>query len=96
MINSGSMKISAADIRALVERDRDGVQRAKRAHWGRMARAAPEVGVALSHALYEQAMAVSPAFQSQRSRDDDFAHHLRLKGLIDRAARSLSVRRGSR
>jgi hypothetical protein len=90
------MKSSVADIRAFVERDRAGVQRAKRAHWGRMARAAPEVGVALSHALYEHATAVSPGFQSPRSRDEDFAHHVRLKGLIDRAARSISVRRGSR
>jgi hypothetical protein len=90
------MKIAAADIRAFVQRDRSAVQRAKRAHWGRTARAAPDVGVALSHALYEHARAVSPGFPSPRSREDDFAHHLRLKGLIDRASRSLAVRRGSR
>jgi hypothetical protein len=90
------MKIAVADVRAFVNRGRSGVQRAKRAYWARTARAAPGVGVALSHALYEHARAVSPGFPSQRSRDDDFAHHLRLKGLIDRAARSLAVRRGSR
>lgn len=90
------MKIAGANVRAFVDRDRSGVQRAKRVHWARIARAAPGVGVALSHALYEHARAVSPRFPSQRAREDDFAHHLRLKGLIDRAARSLSVRRGPR
>ena len=90
------MKIAAADIRAFVDRDRSGVERAKRAHWGRTARVAPDVGVVLSHALYEHARAVSPGFPSEQARDDELAHHVRLKGLIDRAARSLSVRRGSR
>lgn len=87
------MKIAAADIRAFVRRDRTRVGQAKRAHW---ARTAPDVGVALSHALYAHARAVSPGFPSQQSREDDLAHHLHLKGLIDRAARSFSVRRGSR
>jgi hypothetical protein len=90
------MKIAAADIRSFVHRNRSSVQHAKRAHWGHTARSAPGVGVALSHALYAHARAVSPGFPSERSRDDDFAHHLRLKGLLDRAARSLSVRRGAR
>jgi hypothetical protein len=90
------MKIDDADIRAFVHRDRFLVQRAKRAHWARSARARGDIGIALSHALYEHAKAVSPEFPSQRSRDDDLAHHVRLKGLIDRAARSLAVRRGSR
>jgi hypothetical protein len=90
------MKIAAADIRAFVQRDRSRVQRARRAHWARTARDAPDVGVALSHALYEHARAISSAFPSQRLRDDDLAHHVRLKGLIDRAAHSLALRRGSR
>lgn len=90
------MKIAAVNIRDFVHRDRRRVQAAKRAHWSRTARATPKVAVALSHALYEHAKAVSRGFPSGRSRDDDFAHHQRLKGLIDRAARSLSVRRGSR
>ena len=90
------MKIAATNVRAFVHRDRRRVQAAKRAHWASTARATPEVTVALSHALYEHAKAVSPGFPSERSRNDDFAHHQRLKGLIDRAARSLSVRRGSR
>lgn len=90
------MKIAAASVRAFVHRNRRRVQTAKRAHWARTARATPNVAVALAHALYEHAKAVSPGFPSERSRDDDFAHHQRLKGLIDRAARALSVRRGSR
>jgi hypothetical protein len=57
---------------------------------------APQASVALSHALYEHARAVSSGFPSARARKDDFEHHLRLKGLIDRAARALAVRRGSR
>jgi hypothetical protein len=90
------MKIAAADIRAFVQRDRSRVQRAKRAQWSHAARAGGDVGVALSHALYEHAKVVSPGFPSRRSRDDDLAHHIRLKGLIDRAAHAFSVRRGSR
>jgi hypothetical protein len=90
------MKLAAANVRAFIRRDRARVQAAKRAHWARTARATPKVGVALAHALYEHAKAVSPDFPSRQSRDDDFSHHQRLKGLIDRAARSLSVRRGSR
>jgi hypothetical protein len=90
------MKIAAADIRKFVQRDRSAVQRAKRAHWGRTARSAPGASLALSHALYEHARAVSPGFPSSRSRDDDFEHHLRLKDILDRAALSLPVRRGSR
>jgi hypothetical protein len=90
------MKVAAAAIRAFARRDRSRVQQAKRAHWGRTARATPGVGVALSHALYEHARAVSPAFLSSRARDDDFVHHVRQKDLIDCAARSLSVRRRGR
>lgn len=90
------MKISAAEIRAFVRRDRAPVQRAKRDYWARSAREGHDVGVALSHALYDHAKAVSQDFPSRRSRDEDLAHHVRLKGLIDRAACSLAVRRGAR
>jgi hypothetical protein len=41
------------------------------------------------------AKAVSPGFASEQSRKEDFAHHRRLKGLIDRASRSLAVRRSA-
>jgi hypothetical protein len=90
------MKIAAADIRAFVKRDRSRVQHEKRAHWGRAARTAPAVGVALAHSLYAHARMVSPEFPSRPSRDDDLAHHVHLKGLIDRAARAFTIRRGSR
>ena len=90
------MKTAAANVRAFVRRDRRRVAAAKRAYWGNVARGTPKVTITLAHALYEHAKAVSPGFPSERSRNDDFAHHLRLKGLIDRAARALSVRRGSR
>jgi hypothetical protein len=90
------MKIAAADIRAFVQRDRSRVQRAKSAHWSRMARVAPEIGITLSHSLYEHVRAISPGFPSKRSRDEDLAHHTRLKGLIDRAARAFAVRRSPR
>jgi hypothetical protein len=96
MVACWRMKIAAADIRAFVQRDRLQVQREKRLHWARVSRGAPSTVVALSHALYEHARTVSPAFASEASRDEDFLHHLRLKGLIDRAARALPVRRGSR
>lgn len=90
------MKLDAASVRAFVERDRSRVRTAKRAHWARTARAKPQLAVALAHALYEHVKAVSPGFPTEQSRRDDFAHHERLKGLIDRAGRALSVRRGSR
>jgi len=90
------MKTAAANVRAFVRRDRRRVAMAKRAYWASAARATPKVTIALAHALYEHAKAVSPGFPSEQSRKDDFAHHRRLKGLIDRAARSLPVRRGSR
>jgi hypothetical protein len=96
VVTSERMKIAPADIRAFVHRDRSRVERAKRAHWARTSRDGDDIGLELSHALYEHAKAVSPGFPSQRSREDDLAHHVRLKGRIDRVARSLAVRRGSR
>lgn len=90
------MKVAATHVRAFVRRDRQRVATAKRAYWASAARATPKLTVALAHALYEHTKAVSHAFPSERSRSEDLAHHLRLKGLIDRAARSLPVRRGSR
>jgi hypothetical protein len=90
------MKVAAADIRAFIRRDHAAVEREKRAHWGHVARTTPSISVGLSHALYEHARAVSPGFPSQHARDEDFDHHLRLKGLIDRAARAFPVRRSPR
>lgn len=90
------MKITAAAIRAFALRDRTAVQQAKRSHWARTLQAAPEIGVALSHALYAHVKALSPDFPSQHSRDEDLAHHIRVKGLLDRVARSIALRRRAR
>jgi hypothetical protein len=77
-------------MRAFVHRDRLRVQREERVHRARVARGEPGTAITLSHALYDHARTVSPAFPSEESRDDDFQHHLRLKGLIDRAARAIA------
>lgn len=90
------MKLAPSDIREFVERDRGVVQQAKRDYWARLARTKSGANVALSHALYLHLKEISPGYPSQRSRDEDFAHHVRLKGLIDRASRSISIRSGSR
>jgi hypothetical protein len=85
--------MDAAHLRAFLERDRTEVEREKLAYWARVYR---EQGFRATldagHALYEHARRLRPDFPTNRERDEDLAHHVALKRLIDQVAGAFSVR----
>ena len=75
------------DVKAYVERDWAGARAAKDAYWARrFALEGSAVTLAASEALRCHMRLVRPDWPSERERRDDFAHHVALKALIDRAA----------
>jgi hypothetical protein len=80
-------------LRAFAQRDRTEVDRLKIEHWARVYREEGEQATLdAGHALYEHARRVRPDFPTERDRAEDLAHHIHLKGLLDRASRALAVR----
>ena len=77
-------------LRAFVTRDRERVAALKRDHHARRYRASGgQSGLEAARALREHARKVRPDWPTARDRDEDLAHHVALKRLIDRAARAL-------
>jgi hypothetical protein len=80
-------------VREFVDRNRTLVQDAKADYWAQRYRADGwPANWDVAQELYAHARRVRPDFPTQRDRDEDFAHHLRLKNLIDRAAHAFSRR----
>jgi hypothetical protein len=80
-------------IRAFVVRDRDRVAALKRDHHARRHRASRGTSsLEAARALREHARRVRPDWPTARERDQDFAHHVALKGRIDRAAHAFAAR----
>ncbi len=76
-----------------VHRDRSAVERRKRTHWIRVYREqGPESTWRAGHALYDHARRVRPDYPTARDRASDLAHHVRLKELLDRASRAITLR----
>lgn len=85
--------VDVDNLRRFADRDRASVERLKRAYWIRMYReqgglATWRAGVA----LFEHARRVRPDFPTADDRAADLAHHVELKGLLDRASRALALR----
>ncbi len=80
-------------IRAFVARDRDRVAALKRDHHARAHRASRGTsGLDAARALRDYVRRVRPDWPTARDRDEDFAHHVALKGRIDRAAHAFAPR----
>lgn len=85
--------MNSADIRAFARRDYALLEHLKEKH---RARRFHEQGasatIEVAEALFEHARQVAPDFPSERYREDDLEHHIRLKHLIERAAHAFTVR----
>lgn len=80
-------------LRAFVDRSRGEVEREKRAYWAReYAEKGYQRTVDASRALYEHVRRIRPDYPTARDRDEDLAHHVALKRLLDRASRAFGVR----
>lgn len=82
-----------AHLREFATRDRSAVQDAKAAYWsGRFQHDGGAGSWRIAQELAAYARRVRPDFPTPRDRDEDMAHHLKLKALIDRAAHAFSRR----
>ena len=80
-------------IGAFLARDRDRVAALKRGYHARRYRLSRGTwGLDAARALWEHARKVRPDWPTARDRDEDFARHVALKQLIDRAAHAFSSR----
>jgi len=79
-------------LRAFARRDWARVDHHKRQHWAKLYKVkGAQRTIALAHALYEHARSLNPSI-AHAGRDEDFAHHVRLKKLMDAAAHAFTVR----
>jgi hypothetical protein len=80
-------------LRAFAQRDRRVLPALKQAHWARRFREhGPEETFRVGQALREYARRVRPDWPTARDRAQDLAHHVELKGLLDRVPRALTGR----
>jgi hypothetical protein len=85
------------DLREFARRARAPVVEAKREHWRAEAQSGDGLGAFYAaQDLYEHAVALGVFPQSAEQRAEDFAHHVRLKELIDRASAALGDRSTAR
>lgn len=85
--------MSAANIRAFVQRDYALLGRLKEEHRARRHREqGASATLEIAEALFEHARQVSPNFRSERYRQEDLEHHIQLKRLIDQAAHAFAIR----
>jgi hypothetical protein len=79
--------------RAFLARDRERVAALKREHHAKRYRASRGTsGLAAGRILREHARAARPDWPTAREREEDLAHHVALKRLIDRAAHAFPAR----
>jgi hypothetical protein len=79
--------VDRASARAFVERGWEAAEALAQEHWAReFDRGGPAATLAAAGALWEHMRQVRPDWPSESERADDLAHHLALKGAIDRAA----------
>jgi hypothetical protein len=80
-------------IRAFLARDRERVAALKRDHHARRYRQTRgRSGQDAGRSLRQLARRVRPDWPTPRDRAEDFAHHVALKRLLDRAAHAFSAR----
>lgn len=81
------------DLREFAMRDRARVQDAKAQYWAERFRDLGwEANWHTAQELATYVRRVRPDFPTARDRDEDLAHHIRLKDLLDRAAHGFSCR----
>jgi len=75
------------DVQAFVKRDWAAVRAAKEAYWAReFAAKGSAATFAASEALWRHMRLIRPDWPTDEERQEDLAHHVALKALIDRAA----------
>jgi hypothetical protein len=80
-------------VRAFARRDWERVGALKRAYHAQRIRGGdPDAGFLLAQRLREHVRGIRPDWPSARERADDLAHHLELKGKLERAARGFPGR----
>jgi hypothetical protein len=90
------LPVRPEDLREFAARSRGPVARAKREHWGAVAQLADGLAAFdAGQALYEHAKSLG-TFPSDEYLREDFAHHVHLKQLIDRASEALTAARAAR
>jgi len=79
--------MDARHVKAYVERDWAAVAADKREYWARefVARG-PQATFEASQTLWRHMRLLRPEWPSEDERRDDLAHHVTLKGALDRAA----------
>jgi hypothetical protein len=88
--------VRAEDLREFAARSRAEVSQKKLDYWRQAAQSGEGLAAfEAAQALYEHARSVSD-FPDQSYREADFAHHLRLKDMIDRASRVAPFARAAR
>jgi hypothetical protein len=91
-----ALLVRPEDVREFAARSRGPVAQAKREHWGAAAQQADGLAAFdAGQALYEHAKSLGE-FPSDEYLHQDFAHHVHLKQLIDRASEALSTARAAR
>ena len=82
--------MDAADAQAFLRRPWDFMAALEREHWAReFARRGPAATLEVSRVLWEHMRRIRPDWPSDAERRQDLAHHVALKGAIDRADRAL-------
>ena len=74
------------DLRAYAQRPWSAAEALKQAHWARELSENPLATFEASQALWVHMRQVNPGWPSEAERQEDLAHHIALKRMIDRAA----------
>lgn len=78
-------------IRAYVSRDWDAIAASKRAYWAERHRQdGPQATWNASQALLTEMRLIRPGYPAGEDRSADFATHVRLRSLLDRAAHAVA------
>jgi hypothetical protein len=79
--------MDSAHARRFVERSWDTLEALEQEHWAReFARRGPRATLEAAALLWDHMRRIRPDWPSDAERRRDLAHHLELKGAIDRAA----------
>jgi hypothetical protein len=75
------------DLRAYAQRPWPAAEARKQAHWARELSDNPLATFEASQALWIHMRQINPNWPTDAERQEDLAHHIALKRMIDRAAR---------
>ena len=74
------------DLRAYADRPWPRVEASKHTHWARELSRDPLATFEASQALWVHMRRINPTWPTEAERQEDLAHHVALKRMIDRAA----------